>query len=306
MSELNYLQIEGQLLKVLLAVIEHNSVSTAALELDLNQSSVSYSLDKLRTIFKDPLFVKSGRGIEPTERALELTPLVRDLLQRMETIANLPTYFPQTDTKPFTLASDISQKSPICTHLYRALSIAAPNAPFKLLSLGSYDNIRPFLETEKVNLVISPLVRELHGDLMFHPVFTEEMVCFYDPDIRTPPNSEKDFMTARHAVLDFVGFGKGIVARELQKMKINRNVFLSAPNFSELATMVKGTDFIITARQGLNKTEFSNLAYCPAPIPLPAITYNLIWHRRRNNSPGNVWFRKMVLSSYEEARSDTE
>jgi len=303
MHKLDYLRVDGQLLKLFLAVFNNNSVSAAALELDINQSSVSYSLEKLREIFKDPLFIKSGRGIVPTDRALELIPLVHDLLLRMEAITSPQTYFPQTDTRPFTIAADITQWSPLCTRLYKKVSKAAPNAPFRLLNLGSLEHLHPWLETGKVNLIISPKIGELHSDIMFQPIFSEEQVCFYDPNIRTPPNSVKEYSAARHAVLDFGGHRTSLVGRILQKKKINRKVFLCAPDMATLADSVKGTDIIFTMRKGLHKSFFSNFAFCPTPIPFPPVTYNLVWHRRRHDSPGNIWFRKMVFSAYEETKS---
>jgi molybdenum-dependent DNA-binding transcriptional regulator ModE len=56
----DYADLDGRLLKLLLAVVETGSITGAALQLVVTQSAVSHLLDKLRAITGDPLFVKSG------------------------------------------------------------------------------------------------------------------------------------------------------------------------------------------------------------------------------------------------------
>lgn len=299
MENLDHLSISGQLLKVFLEVYNRNSVSTAALELGLNQSSVSYSLDKLRTIFQDPLFLKSGRGIIPTDHAHELIPRVRELLIRMEGLSVFQIYYPQTDTAPLVMAADATQWLPVCIRLYENLSKVAPNAPFKLLEPGSFNNAQMLLETGKANLVVSILPPELNPDLKFLPILSEKQACFYDPNMHGPLKSKEDFFAAHHAVLDFGSARKSIIDNALGKDALLRKIMLSVPNIQTLATLIKGTKLIVTMREGLINSTFSNRARCDVPISLPPVTFNLIWHRRADNSDRNIWFRKMVASAFQ-------
>ncbi|NAO28843.1 LysR family transcriptional regulator [Pseudomonas syringae pv. dysoxyli] len=55
-----------------LVVYQERCVSRAALRLKVNQSAVSNTLAKLRHRFDDFLFVRSGRGVHPTQRAFEI------------------------------------------------------------------------------------------------------------------------------------------------------------------------------------------------------------------------------------------
>ena len=70
MSKIDYLGLDGNTLKTFLTVLEEMSVLRAAARLGVSQSAVSHTLDKLRTIFDDPLFVRIGRGIESTAMLL--------------------------------------------------------------------------------------------------------------------------------------------------------------------------------------------------------------------------------------------
>ncbi len=87
MSKFDYSQLDGRLLKLLLAVMETGSITRAAEQLGVTQSAVSHLLDKLRGIVGDPLFVKSGRGIVATDRAQALAIPARELLSAMEHFA---------------------------------------------------------------------------------------------------------------------------------------------------------------------------------------------------------------------------
>ena len=69
MSKFDYLGLDGRTLRTFLTVLEEKSVSRAAERLGVSQSAVSHTLDKLRSIFDDPLFIRIGRGIESTARA---------------------------------------------------------------------------------------------------------------------------------------------------------------------------------------------------------------------------------------------
>ena len=58
------------MLRTFEALMRERSVSRAAARLFLSQSAVSASLQRLREVFDDPLFKRTGHGVEPTPRAL--------------------------------------------------------------------------------------------------------------------------------------------------------------------------------------------------------------------------------------------
>ncbi|MGH1370432.1 MAG: LysR family transcriptional regulator [Cellvibrionaceae bacterium] len=74
------------LLVTLQVLLEERSVSKAAERLFLTQSAMSKALGRLRSLFDDRLFTRSGAGMVPTPRALEIAqqlPLVLEQLQQL-------------------------------------------------------------------------------------------------------------------------------------------------------------------------------------------------------------------------------
>ena len=69
MNGFDHLSLDGNTLRTFLTVLDEASVTRAAERLGVSQSAVSHTLDKLRATFNDPLFIRVGRGIEPTARA---------------------------------------------------------------------------------------------------------------------------------------------------------------------------------------------------------------------------------------------
>ena len=72
MKKIDFKRLDGQVLHMFLIILQESSVSLAAERLGVTQSTVSHALNKLRIILGDPLFVRSGQGLTPTETALAL------------------------------------------------------------------------------------------------------------------------------------------------------------------------------------------------------------------------------------------
>ncbi len=80
---MNIATVDLNLLKVFEALHEESSASRAALRLGVTQSAVSAALRRLREVYGDPLFVRTGRGLAPTLKANQLKPVVSDAIEQM-------------------------------------------------------------------------------------------------------------------------------------------------------------------------------------------------------------------------------
>lgn len=64
--------IDLNLLTIFEAVYVHKGIVNAAKILNLTPSAISQSIQKLRAIFPDPLFIRKGQGVTPTAYATHL------------------------------------------------------------------------------------------------------------------------------------------------------------------------------------------------------------------------------------------
>ena len=294
MDNNGYLNLNGHLLKVFLAIYDTNSVSKAAIEVGLNQSTISYSLEKLRACLDDPLFIKSGRGITATERAIALAPGIRSQLAGLEELANKENYIPELETQPVTIATNVTEFLPQCEQLYKMLTNIAPNMPIRFLDLGARENISPYLESGFVDLIWAGRLSQCPPDVNTKMIMRDQRVCFYDPAVRGPVKSLDAYCESAHAIQDFGGNTPNAIDAFVEAQGRKRNIKLCAPGVEALAYLVKGTDLLMTMQLELKKSIFSHLSYCPTPIPFPDFVVDMHWHRRMEYSARSIWLRNCV------------
>ena len=81
---MNLNRIDLNLLVYLDVLLRERNVTQAANQLSLSQPAMSNGLKRLRDLFGDPLLVRTSEGMAPTERALELEPIIRDVLANID------------------------------------------------------------------------------------------------------------------------------------------------------------------------------------------------------------------------------
>lgn len=77
------------LLVIFECIYQHLSISKAAETLYITPSAVSQSLQRLRTQFNDPLFIRSGKGITPTVTGANLHQHLEQNLNKLEQTINI-------------------------------------------------------------------------------------------------------------------------------------------------------------------------------------------------------------------------
>lgn len=148
-AEKSLLRADLNLLKVLYVLLEERNVSRAAERLFVTQSAVSRSLTRLRTMFDDPLLIRSSHGLVPTERARQLAVEVRAAVEQISGILEAPSFNPAAArgvvriaapesfvlTAMPRLALDVKQLAPgLCIE-----SLHLPDDYLALLEAGSLD-----------------------------------------------------------------------------------------------------------------------------------------------------------------------
>ncbi|RYF73838.1 MAG: LysR family transcriptional regulator, partial [Comamonadaceae bacterium] len=96
--------IDLNLLAAFDALVSERNVTRAAVRVGVSQPAMSAALSRLRTLFNDPLFLRSAQGLVPTPKARELAGPVSQALQQIKA-ALLPKeqFEPATSAMTFTL-----------------------------------------------------------------------------------------------------------------------------------------------------------------------------------------------------------
>ncbi len=86
-------------------LLEECSVSRAARHLNLSQSAISRSLQRLREHFQDELFIRRPHGLQPTARALALQSELAALLKQLSLLVRPGHFEPALCKRQFTLSA---------------------------------------------------------------------------------------------------------------------------------------------------------------------------------------------------------
>ena len=297
MEKFDLLRLDGHALRIFASVCETGSVSRTAELFELNQSTISHTLDKMRSAVGDQLFVKSGRGITPSEKALAILPRVQKILADIEGLVAPEQYDVSKDPKPVVLAIPTPALLHDMKTLHANLLAAEPSIEFEIRRLAPREHVTNMLSQDEADLAIT-VAGFRYPAVLNHCHYGEDsLVVFYDSDVRGPIRTAKEYAEARHGAVNFGGTTKSVVARALNELGLKRKISLVAPTASMLGDLIKGTDTIATMPRRLANAAYSGLAYAPPPFVLPAIEYHLVWHRRYEQSGRNTWLRSQVLAA---------
>lgn len=243
MSKNDYLGLDGYTLRTFLTVLEEVSVSRAAQRLGISQSAVSHTLDKLRLIFDDPLFVRDGRGIEPTTRAYELRASAELVLDAIKSLTAHRHFDPLTEDMEFVVAANDFPVQLIFLTLLKELSHEGVNLRIRFIPSGIPSV--GHLSASRYNLLITPTPPK-DPDLKKTSLVSSRMAVFYDPNVRVAPVTWEEYRTSKHVDVRFTDTESSIIAlTSADTSKLSPPV-VTVANFSSLAPIIAGTDLITT------------------------------------------------------------
>jgi DNA-binding transcriptional LysR family regulator len=290
--------LDGRLLRMFLSIYERNSISRAAQDLGVNQSTISHALDRMRIALDDPLFIKKGRGITPTEGAIALVPQVQLLVAGYEALSGDQIYDPSSDHSMITLACNVTELTPFLELFYAHVRQSAPHIVVRLAELGAQDGLATTLEAGHADLAVSARLDRYAASLQSALLYADPHVIYYDPMVRGRPMTSYEYSKSVHGVLDFSGTATSYVRSALDHAGIKRdNIALMCSNSFALARMMRGSDLLATLPKRLERTSFASFANAEPPFKIPAVEFDLVWHRRFELSPRHNWLRKIAFQA---------
>ena len=294
MSKFDYLGLDGKTLTTFLTVLEELSVSRAAERLGVSQSAVSHTLDKLRTIFEDPLFVRVGRGIESTARARALRAPVESALDSLKSLTDLREFDPLVEQMDFTIAANDFPLQLIFPRLLKELSDEGIDLGVRFIPSGIPSV--SILRASRYRLMVTPTPPD-DPDLEQVSLIRSRMEIFYDSTVRKPPGTWKEFAESNYVEVRFSDTETSIMALPSIDTSKMRAPIISVPNFSSLSPMIKGTDRITTQIAAMKLGVLKELDTVPLPFKTDPLDLFLIWHRRESDDPAHQWFRKRIIET---------
>ena len=304
---MNIAKVDLNLLVYLDVLLREGSVTKAANQLSITQPAMSNGLRRLRDLFKDPLLVRTSDGMTPTDRALELQPLIRNVLAAAE-IAVLPkTVFDAAASDRIfrIMASDYTEVT-LLPQLLTRLRKEAPNIRLDIMTPSdvSFHDV----ERGKVDLVINrfdTLPQSFHQVHLWDDSFSCVMSAA-NPVIK---NWNLDsYLSHKHVWVSKTGMGVGVgmssddvqrlgwVDEALGKLDAKREITVFTRHYQAALLLGEQEDLIVTIPTIAARTMSNNpkVVILDPPFEIPRMRLKMVWSPLLQRDPGHKWLRQMI------------
>jgi DNA-binding transcriptional LysR family regulator len=280
-------------LETLRLVYRRKSFTAAADQLRVKQSSVSYTIGRLRKAFADPLFVRQGNGISATERCVDIVEAVEKILSSIQEIAQPSHFDPESIETSVTISATYLSRSILMPQFVRELREEAPGISIELIT--GFTDASAQLLSGSADFALSPVAISesgIHGKFLFDDPY----VCLMDSD---NPLTRRDltiesFARAAHLIIHYGQNWRPIYRSVLESLGQDMRIAMSTPDPEDVKLFIPGTDLVVAMPSRIAQQFAAGLHMCACPVPASA-ELHLYWPARLNQSPLHSWLREKLV-----------
>lgn len=288
-------------LELLSEILRTGQLSSAADSLAIDVSTASRQLASLREVLNDPLFMRSGKTLVPTERMLALAPHIEEILRSVSHLGDQQVFSPSTAVGTVRILCYDNGLLNYVLPILPRLSREAPLLNVEFGFISAAEQLLDELRRGNADLAIFPVpprrkdlfsldLKEQHYQLLMrrgHPLTS--------PDVAITLETLKPFgqvMPGAHSIRPWTAL------RDAGVHSIVIPFFNTAPFF------IVQTDFVmwmpsVTAEFWLKTGQFA-VRDLPAELAV-SFSPKLIWNARSDREPLHQWVRSLILSVQDDA-----
>ncbi len=232
--------IDLNLLTIFEAVYVHKGIVNAAKILNLTPSAISQSIQKLRAIFPDPLFIRKGQGVTPTAYASHLHEYISQGMESILGALDLTGSYDKQRT--ITIATSSSVGALVMPTIYKAVRREFPQ--LLLRNIPVTDAINK-LSQFQADLVIDSYVITARA-LAHHVLYTDQLVLVCregHPALELPMNIDT-LRQYEHTLLMVDGQNHSDLRKRIYELFPDRQVSFSSYNLFTIAALIADSDLI--------------------------------------------------------------
>lgn len=304
LNEIDLSRTDLNLLVLFEAVLRERHVGRAAARLNLTASAVSHGLGRLRRLLDDPLFLRTPKGVAPTDRALELAEPVADLLARARRILAAASPFdPAASRRRFVFGAPDAVGAVLLGRLLATLERDAPGVDLALrqmlpgarapaASAAAWAETFAALESRDLDVAVVPLdavPARFHARAIHREDFVTAARAGH-PYLAAP--SLDRFCAERHMVVSQSGDPRGFVDERLAALGRTRRVALTVPNFMMALTVLGAADLLAALPRRIFAAHGARFGLGAADLPFaaPASVLRAVAPKAALLDAGLAWF----------------
>ena len=288
------------------ALIRERNVSRAAEKLHVSQPAMSNSLKRLREYIGDPLLVRTSKGMEPTEKALALEPLIRESLALAQSALSPSDRFEAANSdRTFRILVSDYVEGTLISALVNHFQRVAPNITLDILTLsdGSFQD----LEKGSIDLAINrfdTIPQSFHQ----RAIWQDDFSCLVSVNSALAQEMTLDaYLEASHVWVSKTGIGvgtgmsqgsqRGWVDDELASLGYERNIRVYTRHYQIVPLLLKETGMVATipTRAAMLYKDFPELAIVKPPFTIDPIVITMVWSPVLQHNSAHQWLREALL-----------
>ena len=306
-------RIDLNLLVYLDALLRERNVTQAANQLNLSQPAMSNGLRRLRELFNDPLLVRTSEGMTPTERALELEPVVREVLSKIDQAVQPRGDFEAgTAQRVFRIMASDYAESTLFPSVLGKLRTLAPGLTLDIMTPSDVS----FLDVErgKVDMVINRFDSMPQSFHQIH-LWDDSFTCVLSPENPVLEDfTLENYLQANHVWVSKTGMGVGVgvdpsdvqrlgwVDAALNRLGKKRQIRVFTRHYQAAMTLAEQNDLIVTLPTRAAQLKLNNprVVLREPPLEIPPLELKMAWSPLLQHNPANKWLRKLIVDTARE------
>ncbi len=293
--------LDLNLLKVFVAIYRHQSITIAADELGLTQPGVSGLIKRLQQKTGCQLFVRSGRGIMPTQNAHEFFKQVEPaLIQINNALENLEGFDITSPRKFVVYASE-----PLMLQLLPKIEADKELGQVTIELQPTYSSEEELIQA--LSHYQGHLALEFtsyKSSAFFAEELFDDSVCIIarkgHPRLNSSVSLEQ-FYAEKHITLKLRREDIYLADYFTEETLNERQVAAECTSLVSQMSMVANSDCIATVSSSLANmfSEKFGLAVFSPPFKMLPVRYRVMAHKRERNSSANMWLRDKIRSYFD-------
>ncbi|WP_445680708.1 LysR substrate-binding domain-containing protein [Radicibacter daui] len=285
------------LLPTFIALMEERNVTRAAERLGITQPALSNALTRLRTTLQDPLFIRERYGMQPTQKALELAPVIAAALASLDDVVlGQQAFDPSKAELLFTVAPNSYVEFVLMPAVVAKLREVAPNIKLRLTPFGS-DLAETGVVSGSTAMVLGRIV-DPPDNLVVQHMMEDGLACVVRADHPQVKESltRQQYEQMRHVNMLPPGRLRAGLFQALDRQGLRRDVAVSVTHFLAIPELIAVTDYCSTLPKLICRflARDKRLKVLPSPVDLGTFPVEMAWHVRYRHDPAHRWLRTLI------------
>jgi DNA-binding transcriptional LysR family regulator len=297
----NLRTVDLNLLVAFEALMRERNVTRAADRIGLAQPSMSNALARLRTLFKDELFIAMPKQMRPTQRALDLAGPIADALRhiRLAVDPNRP-FDPATAARCFRVAGTNHANVTLIVPVVEMLRREAPATNLFIRTLTPPQTVVALCNGD-IDLAVG-VMHELPRALACRPLLSDRAVCLARRDHPALKGglTLKTFVALPHIRAALTEDPVEEVDVALAHRGLERRFAMIVPSDLAVCVVVANSAMLGVVPERLARPVATRIgvAIHEIPLELGPWTLTLFWCRQAEQDPATCWLRDRVGATF--------